>query len=508
MEQQSLTNSSEIKTAEKKKDKPSTLIMKGGGIKGLAYVGALEVLTSNGYTFNWFAGTSAGAISAVLMGVGFSYNELEIELGKKNFNDFKDSNLFGMIWNLITKCGLYQANSFTIWLDTLVANKLQTRNRVLFSTLKTKNINTRITIYASRRGTKVHVFDSKELKELSDRQSPPIAFAARCSMAIPFFFTPTSIHGYKTYDGGMQNNYPVNALLADNPNTRFVGLYLGPEVYEPDQPTSLLRDLLSILTEANDEDALRVHEEDTIIIDPRPISTLDFTLTIEEKEFLLEGGRLSALKFLNRKKEIELPADYKERKEKHEIVRKEIEKNRKRTKKKRRIKQLIALAIVIFVAFGLNSIKYSIYNLFPSYRTSQAETIGFEGTFLIPKDSSFHHTAYDLVNNPAFFSEYGEPCDFIQEHFNPISVKSSTIIKRVCTSKEQLKIIFHISENDIKYAGFVFKIKKLNLDDAIANSNTWRPYNCDIKASTSNEFLFREPNKEGDYEFTVKILNK
>lgn len=509
MEKQSFTNSNELKSNDKKIEKPSTLIMKGGGIKGLAYVGALEVLASYGYRFNWFAGTSAGAISAVLMGVGFSHNELEIELSKKNFNDFKDSNLFGMIWNLITKGGLYQAKNFTNWLDTLLAQKLQTRNRVLFSTLKTKNIDNRITIYASRRGSKVHVFDSKELNELSDRQSPPIAFAVRSSMAIPFFFTPTSIHGYKTYDGGIQNNYPVNALLADNPDTKFVGLYLGPEGFEPEESKGFLKELFSILTEANDEDALRVYEEETIVIDPRPISTLDFALTTEEKKFLLEGGRLSALKFLSEKKGIEIPIDdYNKRKKSHDKARKEIEKKRKHTKKKRIIKQLIVFSIIFFIAVGANSIKTFVYNLFPGYRESEANIVGFEGTFLVPKDSTFHYTPYDLANNPDFFSKYGDPCDFIQKYFDPSPIRSSVIIKSICVSKSHLNIVFHFSKSDINYSGYKFKIGALSLDDFTDNPDIWMPYNCDIKAINANEFLFREPNKEGDYQFKVKILNK
>lgn len=50
--------------------------MKGGGVKGLAYVGALSVLTSH-YTFHRYVGTSAGAIAAILLAAGFTPDELE-----------------------------------------------------------------------------------------------------------------------------------------------------------------------------------------------------------------------------------------------------------------------------------------------------------------------------------------------------------------------------------------------------------------------------------------------
>ncbi|HQX48539.1 MAG TPA: patatin-like phospholipase family protein, partial [Planctomycetaceae bacterium] len=54
---------------------PHALVMKGGGIKGLAYVGALEILARK-YEFNWFVGTSAGAITAILLGAGYTAGEL------------------------------------------------------------------------------------------------------------------------------------------------------------------------------------------------------------------------------------------------------------------------------------------------------------------------------------------------------------------------------------------------------------------------------------------------
>lgn len=69
---------------------PFALIMKGGGIKGLAYAGALEVLWER-YRFNWFVGTSAGAVAAVLLGAGYTPREVEGILRDKDFTDFFDS---------------------------------------------------------------------------------------------------------------------------------------------------------------------------------------------------------------------------------------------------------------------------------------------------------------------------------------------------------------------------------------------------------------------------------
>jgi predicted acylesterase/phospholipase RssA len=250
------------------------LIMKGGGIKGLAYVGALEELEKY-YHFDWFIGTSAGAITAVLLAGGYTMGELKTTLKA--------------LFNLLFHHGLYPAGTFTKWLDDLLAAKLKSAKRVTLASLPH-----RATVYASRREKEALIFDGRD--PATSRTSA--AFAARCSMAIPLVFTPERDEGMNVFDGGLRHNYPVEALLGD-PSQKFIGLYLGPRIYEGKaKPHGLLSDLSSIFLEAADADAIEKYRDSTIIIDARPISTLDFALTVKEKEFLLNEGRASALEFL------------------------------------------------------------------------------------------------------------------------------------------------------------------------------------------------------------------
>lgn len=266
--------------------KTKVLVMKGGGVKGLAYVGAIREL-QRFYNFDWFVGTSAGAIAALLLAAGYEVNELEKVLSNKNFSDFLDSK-WKAPFRLIFQNGLFEARTFVTWIDQLLKDKIKS-----MGPLPLEKLPNRVTIYASRRYKKALIFDStKERKETS------ASFAVRCSMSIPFIFTPQRDQGLRVLDGGMQNNYPVDELLANNPETDFIGLYLG-NYYEgmPKEP-SQLSDLLSIWTEAVDVEAVEKHFEQTIIIDPRPISTIDFNLTAIEKMFLLKSGRTAALRFL------------------------------------------------------------------------------------------------------------------------------------------------------------------------------------------------------------------
>ena len=69
---------------------PYSLILKGGGIKGLALAGALVELGKY-FSFDRYVGTSAGAIAAVLLAAGFKPSELVDLFDEKDFTEFLDA---------------------------------------------------------------------------------------------------------------------------------------------------------------------------------------------------------------------------------------------------------------------------------------------------------------------------------------------------------------------------------------------------------------------------------
>src|SRR5262249_34229039 len=52
------------------------VVFEGGGAKGIAFVGALQVLKQMNYEFRLFIGTSAGAITATLCAAGYTPAEM------------------------------------------------------------------------------------------------------------------------------------------------------------------------------------------------------------------------------------------------------------------------------------------------------------------------------------------------------------------------------------------------------------------------------------------------
>ena len=75
--------------AENKKNKKyENLVFSGGGMKGLAYCGAVEVLEKFGILKNIkrYAGSSAGSIMASLLAIGYTPTELTAEISKIDFS--------------------------------------------------------------------------------------------------------------------------------------------------------------------------------------------------------------------------------------------------------------------------------------------------------------------------------------------------------------------------------------------------------------------------------------
>ena len=287
---------------------PSILVLKGGGVKGIAYVGALEVLEEYGFGFDHFVGTSAGAITAALLASGYATGELGIVLKKTDFESFKDSWLPVALLRLLLKKGLYRGQIFKVWMEDLLRRKFpefqhSSEIKIRFNHIASRG--KRLTVFASSRGHRFIAFDSGVITSSlspANSQAYGVAFACRCSMAIPYFFTPESIEGNLVFDGGLQNNYPVSALLEHDPKVArskdFIGLYLGPKNDVADLRLALL-ELFSIWQDGSNQADLNEFPDRTIVIDPRPVQTTDFSLSEKDICFLIAEGRASALGWLH-----------------------------------------------------------------------------------------------------------------------------------------------------------------------------------------------------------------
>src|SRR5450756_808679 len=89
------------------------MVLEGGGVKGIALVGALSVLEERGYEFNRVAGTSAGAIVGALVAAGFPAGELQAIMNDVDYRKFRDGRpweqlLIGKAAELLLSNGVYR----------------------------------------------------------------------------------------------------------------------------------------------------------------------------------------------------------------------------------------------------------------------------------------------------------------------------------------------------------------------------------------------------------------
>jgi NTE family protein len=196
-----------------------------------------------------------------------------------------DSPIWKIPTNLLFCQGLYPGESCRFWIAELLTKKKQKLGEVQMADLETA------LVYASRPGSGTLRFDSQ-----GERKEAPASFAARCSMSIPFFFTPMQVDGRRVYDGGLRNNFPLKRFLDEHPNTHCIALYLG-------RPSNRNRswigsELLDILIDGEERQVVDENRRRVVLIDTSPVGTVDFRMNDYEKDFLLQVGKAAALRFL------------------------------------------------------------------------------------------------------------------------------------------------------------------------------------------------------------------
>ncbi|WP_018478558.1 patatin-like phospholipase family protein [Pontibacter roseus] len=103
------------------------LVMEGGGVRGIAYGGALQELEQRNILpgIERVAGTSAGAIQAALLAVGYTPNEITDITFRTPLQQFNDGKFifFGGTNRLFKQYGWYRGDKFTEWLGAQLEQK-------------------------------------------------------------------------------------------------------------------------------------------------------------------------------------------------------------------------------------------------------------------------------------------------------------------------------------------------------------------------------------------------
>lgn len=191
------------------------LVFEGGGVKGIAYGGALEVLDNSGILKNIkrVAGTSAGAINATLLALGYTSTEVSDLIAKTNFKDFEDHSWFlpSNIARILKKYGWNKGDAFHKWIGEQINRKTQNTN-FTFGQLKeaidngNENFRVLYVVATNLSQQKSVVFSHETAPNMA------IKDAVRMSMSIPLYYAAFKLAEDFMVDGGVSYNYPINVF--------------------------------------------------------------------------------------------------------------------------------------------------------------------------------------------------------------------------------------------------------------------------------------------------------
>ena len=216
------------------------LVLEGGGIRGIAYGGALQELESRGVLAHLerVGGTSAGAIQAALLAVGYSAQEIIDVVNATPVQRLNDGRFifFGGTHRLVKQYGWYRGDEFSAYLSELVARKTQRPYLTLgeLHALAQAQPGRYRDLYTT--GTNL---TTQRVQVFSHETNPTmrVADAVRISMSIPLYFRAVLLDGQNNVitgqpapgqpvqvlvDGGLLANYPLD--LFDKPRYLPAGL--------------------------------------------------------------------------------------------------------------------------------------------------------------------------------------------------------------------------------------------------------------------------------------------
>lgn len=200
------------------------LVMEGGGIKGVAYGGAMAELEKRGIlkSIERVAGTSAGAIQASLLAVGYSCEEISQIISDTPIESFNDDGFVAYgTKRLFKKYGWFKGDTFLKTMEKLIANRTGDPN------LTFEELHELAKSYPFRDLYVVGVNLSSQHYQIFSHETYPkmrVADAVRVSMSIPLYYGAIWINpegkvidnpkpeddAELFVDGGLLLNFPIN----------------------------------------------------------------------------------------------------------------------------------------------------------------------------------------------------------------------------------------------------------------------------------------------------------
>jgi len=280
----------------------TNLVFEGGGVKGIAYVGALRVLTSHNLLSNFtsFAGSSAGAIVATLLACNATTEYMEKTIISLDFSKFMDDSwgIFRDFYRILTSYGLYKGDELLQLFETILKDTTGSKD-ITFAELydKTQKV---LVITGSNVNTCKSEYYSKDTTP-----TMKVKNALRITVSIPFVFKPIiSETGDLLVDGGTYNNMPMNVFRESEDFT--LGLRLMSDVDKMGRKEikglkNYASELVGNLSDLACSKFVTSSDELRIVdIPTEKVKSTDFGLDDTVKEWLINSGQTAMTQFIKK----------------------------------------------------------------------------------------------------------------------------------------------------------------------------------------------------------------
>jgi NTE family protein len=307
------------------------LVLSGGGVKGIAHVGALSALEEHGYEFRRVAGTSAGAIVAALAAAGMPADEMRATLTELELGAFRDPSivdrvpLVGPALSVALENGVFEGDRIRDWL----AETLERRGVRTFGDLRLDDPGSTLSDEQSYRLVVMATDITRgELIRLPwdygryglEASEQPVADAVRASLSIPFFYEPCRLESKvgppsTLVDGGVLSNFPIDTFDRTDgapPRWPTFGVTLIPILPAGlvrvlpgfavlrRGPVKFLESLVATMIVGHDQSQLSKPwvAARTIAVDTDSVGFIDFDVDQAAQAGLFDEGRTAADAFL------------------------------------------------------------------------------------------------------------------------------------------------------------------------------------------------------------------
>ncbi|MPM39293.1 hypothetical protein SDC9_85926 [bioreactor metagenome] len=286
------------------------LVCKGGGVKGIALVGALSFFEEEGYIWKRVAGTSVGAIVASLVAVGYSAKEIKNIMFNLDFNQFADKDtlqsipLVGFVTSLLISKGIHSGD----YVENFLTEKFERKGKKYFRDIYSDGKSRLKVIAADVTRHKLITLPDDLVEYNINPLDFEIAKAVRMSLSIPFFYEPMVLNMGKTpcyiVDGGLLSNFPIWIFdVKDNPRWPTFGFNLYNNFEKTSSnPNGFIPYLIDVIeTSLSTSEEIYFKDCDAVRIVNIPtlgINTTDFNISKDQMRYLYTSGYMSAKAFL------------------------------------------------------------------------------------------------------------------------------------------------------------------------------------------------------------------